>query len=195
MSGFLYKYTSNESGDVVYIGQSRDEHTLINRLYMHERDKWGHDCTVECARVPDQVDLTKAETAAINYYYTKGFLKNVRQLGKYSKTESAEILAGMNITWEPIDYHNLLKLNMVNTPEIGGVVARLDHGFLMELYIITQVIYTANGKMFKLYSPNMKREQTTVTYAALMDYTNYHLYTPDLFKELSKRMKWDDVDN
>ena len=53
MSGYIYKYISRDSSDVIYVGQSKNQISLINRLASHKKhDGWSHLCDVEYAEIP-----------------------------------------------------------------------------------------------------------------------------------------------
>lgn len=194
MGGYLYKYINNDSGDVVYVGKSNNQFTLINRLRTHkEKAPWSLNTTVEFAAVPRQFDLSKAETAAINYYYINGTTQNIGQVGEITREEAIEALNRMHLKWIAIDLDHLLPDD--NLPKPGGVVVYMEHGIILGIYIITQIVCTSKGLTYKLFSSDYcKTPKSGLTYEELSTSENYHYWTPELFSEVSHRYGWDHVD-
>ena len=194
MGGYIYKYINNYSGDVVYIGKSNNQYTLIQRLRHHKKnDSWSINTTVEFAAVPPDYDLSKAETAAINYYYINGITRNISQVGEIPRDESYDLLKKMNLKWIPIDIDHILPDD--NLPKPGGIVVYIEHEAVMGIYIITQIVYTSKGVVYKLfsadYSPTPKRG---LTYEELTRTSKYHYWTPELFSQIATKYGWDHVD-
>ena len=194
MGGYIYKYINNDSGDVVYVGKSSNPYTLINRLHTHsQKAPWSLNTSVEFAAVPKEFDLSKTETAAINYYYIKGITQNIGQVGEMSKDEAKDYLNHLCLNWIAIDINHLLPED--NLPKPGGIVVYMEQGVLLGIYIITQIVYTSKGAVYKLFSTDYCREPlANVTYAELIGTSKYHYWTPDLFAEVAHRYGWDNVD-
>ena len=194
MGGYIYKYIGKYSGDVVYVGQSKDQCTLINRLYKHRRTAtWTLNTITEFAAVPPDYDIHKAETAAINYYYIKGVMQNVSQVGAMDKDEAEELMNDMHLTWVAIDLDNILPED--NLPKPGGIVVYLERGAVMGIYIITQIIYTSSDVVYKLFSTDYcKLPLNQISYREMQDSGKYHYWTPDLFRKVSATYGWDNVD-
>lgn len=194
MGGYIYKYISNYTGDVIYVGKSKDQYSLLTRLYKHKRTNgWTVGTTIQFAVVPPDYDLHKAETAAINYYYIKNITQNVQQVGMIDKDEAMEIMTDMHLTWVTIDLDNILPKD--DLPKPGGIVVYLEQGILMGIYIITQIVYTSSGVVYKLFSTDYcKRPLKGLTYDELTGGSKYHYWTPELFKKVSANYRWDDVD-
>lgn len=194
MGGYLYKYINNDSGDVVYVGKSNNQFTLINRLHTHNtRSAWSINTTVEFAAVPREFDLSVAETAAINYYYIHGITENINQVGDVTKEEAKEQLERMKLRWITIDINHILPDE--NLPRPGGMVVCIDHGVLTGIYIITQIVHTSRGLTYKLYSPDYcKTPIQGLTYYEMSSTSKYHYWTPELFDKLAQKYGWNDVD-
>lgn len=194
MGGYIYKYINNDSGDVVYVGKSINQITLINRLSSHaKKDSWSVNTSVEFAEVPYDVDLDKAETAAINYYYINKSMTNIQKVGDMSKPDARKFLRNMSLVWVPIDIDDLLPTDTI--PKPGGLVCQLEHGVLMGMFIITQVIYTNRGAVYRLFSTDFaSKPREEITFANLVGTGKYHYWTPELFNKLCKKYRWDDVD-
>ena len=195
MGGYIYKYINNDSGDVVYVGKSNNQYTLITRLHTHSRqNSWSLNTTIEFAAVPPDYDLSKAETAAINYYRVNGVMKNINhQVGEMSKDEAGDLLRKMNLTWVVIDPNDILPKD--NLPKPGGIVVYLEHGFLMGIYIITQIVYTSKGANYKLFSTEYcKVPLKGLSYDELTGSSKYHYWTRELFEKLADKYGWDHVD-
>ena len=194
MGGYLYKYINNDSGDVVYVGKSKDQFTLINRLHTHnQKAAWAIGTTIEYATVGRGFDLSKAETAAINYYYVKGITQNIGQVGEMTKDEAKDHLNHLCLNWVTIDINHILPDN--DFPRPGGVVVYIEHGMLLGIYIITQVVYTSRGVVYKLFSTDYcKTPRDGITLKEMLSTSKYRFWTPDLFEEMSRRYGWDHVD-
>jgi len=194
MGGYIYKYINNYSGDIVYVGKSNNQFTLINRLHHHAKnDSWSINTTVEFAAVPPDFDLIKAETAAINYYYINGITQNIHQVGEMPRDEAFDLLSKMNLSWIVISLEHLLPDD--NLPKPGGIVVYMEHEALLGIYIITQVVYTSKGVVYKLfstdYSPMPKKG---LTYEELTRTSKYHYWTPELFSQVANKYGWNHVD-
>lgn len=194
MGGYIYKYINNYSGDVVYVGKSKNQYSLITRLHTHATNSgWSINTTVEFAAVPREYDLSKAETAAINFYFIKGITQNINQVGEMPKNEAGEMLKRMHLTWVPIDLDNILPDD--NLPKPGGIVVYLEHEMLMGIYIITQIVYTSSGVVYKLFSTDYcKVPLHGLTYEEMTSDGKYHYWTPELFRKIAVKYGWDNVD-
>ena len=194
MGGYIYKYINNYSGDIVYVGKSNNQYTLLNRLQTHaKQSSWSLNTTVEFAAVPPDFDLSQAETAAINFYQVKGVMQNVKQVGEMSKDEAAELLRHMNLTWVAIDPNHILPED--NLPRPGGIVVYLEHEMLMGIYIITQIIWTSKGAKYKLFSTDYcKVPLKGLSYEELTGSGKYRYWTRELFEKLADKYGWDHVD-
>lgn len=194
MGGYIYKYINNDSGDIVYVGKSNNQFTLINRIRTHANQAtWSLNTTVEFAAVPPDIDLYRAETAAINYYYIEGRSKNINQVGGTTKEEAADLMRLMNLKWIVLDINHLLPED--NLPKPGGIVVRFERGLLVGIYIITQIVYTSQGVVYKLFSTDYCRYPLDgLSYEELSASSKYQYWTPELFRQISHKHGWDNVD-
>lgn len=194
MGGYIYKYIGKYSGDVVYVGKSQNQCSLINRLYNHRlKSSWVVGTMVEFAAVPPGFNLHTAETAAINFYYVKGISHNINQVGMMDKDEATERMNEMHLSWVSLDLDNILPED--NLPKPGGIVVYVEHGAVMGIYIITQIIYTSSGAVYKLFSTDYcKLPLNKISYKEMQESGKYHYWTPELFKKVSATYGWDDVD-
>lgn len=194
MGGYIYKYINNDSGDIVYVGKSNNQFTLINRIRTHaNQSTWSLNTRVEYAAVPPDIDLYRAETAAINYYYIEGRTQNINQVGGLSQDEARDLMREMRLKWRPIDINHLLSDE--DLPRPGGIVVQFEQGLLVGIYIITQIVYTSDGVVYKLFSTDYCRYPVNgLTYDELMSSTKYELWTPELFRQMARKYGWDDVD-